>query len=604
MNFRNDIQGLRALAVLLVFTFHLSSGLMPGGFIGVDMFFIISGYLVTSIVYNKINKQKFSIIEFYEGRIKRIVPAYLFLLLIVSIIASIIFINSDALLFRKSLFWTLLFNSNNYFASLDSYFGAGNNENPLLHTWTLAVEMQFYLILPILLITIRNKKILVLILSMLTIGLITYSTIGIFNGNTGVMYFSLSSRMPEFLIGSLAAIIRLEDFNFIKRNVNILSVMGILAIILSAVLFDETTAFPGLTALLPCLGTLALLMSNESYFNRLLSSNFLVFVGEISYSLYLWHWPIMAFLRYNNNIYEFSLIEKVLITFITIILSLFSYYFVEKTLRNFPRKKFYVRFILLGGATFSMLLLVPKINRKVFDSQIEFMTPSFGMESHGATFKKIEKFGDTLSNNKKILLLGDSHALSMKNYLNIIGNKNHFSFRTITNNTYPTIPGLTNEQIKNNDFLNQYNMLMKHVNKEIPNSDIIILQFAGNGIKWKNELIKLIRNMNESQKLILISDYPTLDKNPVRINKGITRRIDIDQNYKIIQEKISPEVLKIIKLDPRCTYVDLSKSIVFEKAPFYKDTLMYYDQGHLNIYGSKVLARDTEQKFLKVLNIN
>lgn len=239
----------------------------------------------------------------------------------------------------------------------------------------------------------------------------------------------------------------------------------------------------------------------------------------------------------------------------------------------------------------------------MYDGQEELLSPSFGLDSHAQTFKKVEVFGDTLTNKNKILFIGDSHALCMKNYIDIIADKNGFSFKTITNNTYPTLPGLTSDKFENSKLLDQYTMLMKYVNQEIPKADIIILQFAGDGQKWSEGLKTLLSEMREEQKLIVLEDFPALDKNPVRINKDIIKRKDIEQKYTLVRNKISKNILNIIKSDPRAKYVDLTKNEVFENAPFYNDTLMYYDKGHLNVYGSKVYAMKTERIFLEGLNL-
>ena len=148
MQFRNDIQGLRAVAFLLVFIFHLNSHWLSGGFLGVDLFFVISGYLMTTITINDIERNKFSFTTFFEKRFKRILPAYLFFLLIISILGSFIFIYTDIYKLRLSIIKAIKFISNLYFSTGDSYFGAKLSENPLLHTWSLSIEMQFYLILP------------------------------------------------------------------------------------------------------------------------------------------------------------------------------------------------------------------------------------------------------------------------------------------------------------------------------------------------------------------------------------------------------------------------------------------------------------------------
>src|SRR5690554_2131327 len=157
MQFRNDIQGLRALAFLFVFLFHLNPSWLPGGFIGVDIFFVISGYLITSILMHQKAKGTFSFLTFYEKRIKRIVPAHFIMLIFVLIAAYYVFLYNDITNLKDAALRTALFISNMLFAKGQSYFGVGLNDNPLLHTWSLSIEMQFYFILPIIIIFIKNK---------------------------------------------------------------------------------------------------------------------------------------------------------------------------------------------------------------------------------------------------------------------------------------------------------------------------------------------------------------------------------------------------------------------------------------------------------------
>jgi len=147
--YRNDIQGLRAIAVLAVIFFHVNKNYLPGGFVGVDMFFVISGFLIGSIIFRQKLARQFSFVEFYKARYRRIVPAYLAMVSIVSILAAILFVPKDFAFFWQSLKSTLYFSSNQYFSEFGDYFGPSSHELPLLHTWSLAIEMQFYLLLPI-----------------------------------------------------------------------------------------------------------------------------------------------------------------------------------------------------------------------------------------------------------------------------------------------------------------------------------------------------------------------------------------------------------------------------------------------------------------------
>jgi peptidoglycan/LPS O-acetylase OafA/YrhL len=602
MEFRNDIQGLRAIAVLLVFIFHLSPEILPGGFIGVDIFFVISGYLISSIILFKIDGNKFSLLDFYYSRIKRIVPAYLFLLIVVAITAAFIFVPSDIANLRMGLFWSTLFNSNNYFATLDNYFGASSIENPILHTWTLAVEMQFYLFLPIILLFIKNKKFLILALIIASLLFLGYGTFEVLAKNKNVMYFSLLARTPEFFIGVLATLLPLRTSTFVKSNSLSLISLGILIIIASSFFINESSYFPGYLAVVPCLGTVLVLISSNNRISSALTNKSLVFLGEISYSIYLWHWPIMAFIRYHYDINGFNFFQISLVISLTILFSLFSYFFIEKAFRNYKGAKFYIPFAIISFTIVALINYIPRMNEKLIRIPIEYIAPTFGMNSHGKSFKAIETFGDTTYTGKKILLIGDSHALTMKNYLDILGKKNSFSFKTVTNDTYPTIPGLTPEIIKESRYYVQYKRLMDEVNKVISSTDIIILQFAGEGELWVIPIKAFVNSLKPNQSLIILSDYPSINKNPVRKNRGIVKNPKRDQQYDISFKPTSPKILEIINSNSNCYYINLVKSRVFENAPFYRDTLMYYDQAHLNVYGSKVYAENTEEKFMKRLN--
>ena len=172
MQYRYDIQGLRGVAVLLVFFFHLNANLLSGGFVGVDVFFVISGYLISGIILHKKEQNKFQFVDFYISRFKRLLPAYLVFLLVTFLAATLLYLPSDIIGVRNGVFWSSIFYSNKYLSTLDTYFGMSSQENPLLHTWTLAIEMQFYFLLPILLFFIKNKKLLNYVIFLITIVLL------------------------------------------------------------------------------------------------------------------------------------------------------------------------------------------------------------------------------------------------------------------------------------------------------------------------------------------------------------------------------------------------------------------------------------------------
>lgn len=602
MNFRNDIQGLRAIAVLFVFIFHLSNTYLTGGFIGVDMFFVISGYLISKIVHSKINKGTFSIIDFYIGRVKRIVPAYFFMLICAWVLFMLIFANTEIGKFKMAHFHTILFNSNNHFAKVDDYFGASSNENPFLHTWTLAVEMQFYFILPLFLLFIRNIKYLLTVLAIITVGLFGYSTYEIFNGNQANMYFSLLARSPEFFLGVILALSRIEEKVFIKNNATILSTLGIITLVLSAVLLTEQSPFPGVTSLIPCLGIGMVLIAPTSKINDWISNKTFAYLGEISYSVYLWHWPIMAFYRYTTERYEFTFTETIIVIGLTAIASLISYYLIERPLRGKNGLKFYVPFGIMIVLNVLMVYFVVPVKNKVSNIPDQYIFPNFGKYSHGKDFKKVDVFGDTTYTGKKILLLGDSHGLTFKPYLDTLGKKHGFSFRTITNDTYPAIPNIDYKEIFEPNRLSVYKNLEPHIEKEIARADLVIVFFAKEGIRWKDAIDKTISSLDSNQKIMFVSDYPSVDRNPVRATKGFIRNKDDVKKYKIIYTPTSPEVKAVISKYPNAEYVDMSEfKDFFKDAPFYKDTLMYYDATHLNRFGVIHYSEYSGNKILETI---
>lgn len=604
MKFRNDIQGLRAIAVLFVFIFHLSHTYLPGGFIGVDMFFVISGYLISKIVHSKINKGSFGIIDFYIGRVKRIVPAYYFLLIICWITFLFIFAPSDIGKFKLAHFHTILFNSNNYFARVDDYFGASSNENPFLHTWTLAVEMQFYFILPLLLLFIRNLKYLLITLIVISAALFGFSTYEIFNGNKATMYFSLLARSPEFFLGVIFALSRIEEKTFIKNNSNVISVIGLITLILSAVFLTEQSPFPGVTSLIPCLGIGMILISPMSKINYWISNKTFVYLGEISYSVYLWHWPIMAFYRYYTQSYDFGPIETISIILLTVICSLFSYYLIEKPFRKLNGKIFYVPLFIMGVANVLMVVFISKAKLKFSDIPSTYIFPSFGLSSHAGDFKGVETLGGKNLIGKRVLFVGDSHALTLKPFLDTLGKKHNFSFRTVTNNVYPTIPNIPLDSIQDKERRNIYEKLSPVIIKEFEEADIVFLTFfSKEGARWVKYLEKVVENIKPDQKLLLISDYPVIDKNPVRSNKDFIKNRTLSITYKKEFNKMPGNIIELFSKKDNLKFIDLSvNDSFFVDAPFYNDTLMYYDNTHLNKYGSIKYAEINEKVFMDGLN--
>ena len=295
---RPDIQGLRAAAVLGVVFYHLAHFLVPGGYTGVDVFFVLSGYLITQVLLRPMEAGRFSLGEFYRRRIRRLYPA-LFVVLAFVLVMGVAFF-PPALLSElvKSQFFTTLYLSNFLFTRGAGYFDIQAELKPLLHTWSLAVEEQFYLLYPLILFVLNKwlKRFLWPALFVLACLSLWAAQANLATHAAAVFYYPLS-RACELLIGALCVGFerRVTLPVVMQRGVSSLGAAGIAA---SFILINDTTPFPGVLALLPCLSTVALLVSPQGWTRHVLTWTPVVRVGDMSYSLYLWHWPLLAFARF------------------------------------------------------------------------------------------------------------------------------------------------------------------------------------------------------------------------------------------------------------------------------------------------------------------
>ena len=338
MKYRAEIDGLRALAVLPVMFFHAGFEVFSGGFVGVDVFFVISGYLITALIISELEIGQFSILKFYERRARRILPA-LFLVMSLCIPFSYALLSpSDFRDFGQSLVAVSIFSSNLLFWLESDYFDIATEFKPLLHTWSLAVEEQFYLIFPLLLLALwrlNNKILMLVLLSLIFCISIIYSHWGAYNVPS-FNFYSITSRAWELLIGVFLALF-LWNYSSPKSIAlnQFLSILGLTAICFSITTFDAKTPFPSFYALIPTLGTALIILSSThgTLVNKLLTLKPVVGIGLISYSSYLWHQPIIAF----ANIYFLETPTAgmfLALIVLALLLAFVSWRFFERPFRN------------------------------------------------------------------------------------------------------------------------------------------------------------------------------------------------------------------------------------------------------------------------------
>ncbi len=601
MNFRLDIQGLRALAVIFVVIFHLQHKWLPGGFIGVDMFFVISGFLISKGMIKQIDTKSFNYLQFIIGRIKRIVPAYIVMLLIVAIPSYYILIPSDMLAFLYDLRTSLFFYSNQIFAEANNYFGAKSYEKSLLHTWSLSIEMQFYFVLPLLIYLIpRRLYIGVFGIGTLLILIYTQYQINILSNKTG-MYFSLLARSAEFAVGVLVNFIPLSARTS-SKNKNILALFAIVILISSAFMINENSSFPGFLAIPACLATGLLIWIGDSKVNRVLETKSIVYIGTLSYSLYLWHWPILALYRYQAMRYELTILEIGALVLLIILLTVFSYYVIEEPFRKSSKKNVFIGVFSLALLTLSFWFVGRKMMYTIQEKEIVYTSPSgFNMNNH-SQYTGYFLMGDVKKPDDSIVVIGDSHALVMSAFINQVGADNNFNFSYLSTNYVPPLKGINDEAILDEYKKEYYDALPK--SKElITRSKIIIVvkNWSGDNNDYFSEVLnELISEMSPNQNLILLSDFPSLEINPMRQYKSIVQPADF-KNHKVIFPKIPQQITDIVEQQANVYIVNLNNQEYFKNAPYYNDTLMYYDENHLNQYGSVNYAKFEGYKLAELI---
>jgi peptidoglycan/LPS O-acetylase OafA/YrhL len=339
IHYRPDIDGLRAVAVIPVVLFHAGLPYFSGGYVGVDVFFVISGFLIASIISREIDENRFSIVNFYERRARRILPA-LFLVIGVTLIAALaISWPQDFVEISESALATIFFGSNIYFWRSIDYFATAAEYKPLLHTWSLAVEEQFYIFFPLFLILMTRKSRQLLIASLALAFVISLGlSINWAENRLAAGFYLAPARAWELLLGVFLALntVRTWSGRWLRE---IAAVAGLVLILASIAVFDSTTAFPGLAALVPCLGTVLVIQAGRgegapTQVARLLSRKSVVFVGLISYSLYLWHWPIFAFSRFWLGTTHLPLSWALSGAAIAFVLASISWSYVERPFRT------------------------------------------------------------------------------------------------------------------------------------------------------------------------------------------------------------------------------------------------------------------------------
>ncbi len=441
IKYRPEIDGLRAIAVTSVVLYHFDRTILSGGYVGVDIFFVISGYLITSIICRDFMLNKFSMINFWEKRARRILPALFVVVFSSLFVGYFVLMPREFEALGEQVQYNSMFLSNYLFYKQQGYFDISNELKPLLHTWSLSVEEQYYLIYPamlVLLLKFIKEKTLFTLLAIIVISF-AMSVYGVFYSPKSAFYL-LHMRAWELALG--AAIVFLSK-RYLQSTLvsNIASYAGFLLIVFSVTLFDDKIYFPGYSALAPCLGAALIIWSNSEKQNslaKLLSLRPIVFVGLISYSWYLWHWPALVYMKYiSSNTGELALGIMLVSTFF---ISVLSWKYIETPFR---KKRYLVKrerylavsavtsmvFISVGGFIYKSEGLPGRLSEPVANVVSAYkdinpmrekcMMPDLDKIKEANICQTLTVEGT----DPKFLLWGDSHADAIQPALNINSNK-------------------------------------------------------------------------------------------------------------------------------------------------------------------------------------
>lgn len=538
LKYRPEIDGLRAVAVLSVVIFHFFSEILPGGFVGVDIFFVISGYLITSIIYRDAENSSFSYVGFYKKRALRIFPALAMVLAVCLAYGWFYLIQGDYRSLGKHVFSGAFFFSNISLLLESGYFDTESALKPLLHLWSLGVEEQFYLIWPIVISLVATRKrwggCLYISILLFSFSYCVYSTIH----NAAISYYSPFTRFWELMVGALLSMLTFKSKSFtsaMAKYQDVFSILGVLLIFYSVFFISKDRQFPGYLAMAPVAGAFFVIATGgRSWVGRVLSFRPLVSIGIVSYPLYLWHWPILSFFRIKTAQAPNLKTGLVLIA-IALFLSVLTYVFIErrvrfganKTLKSVVVSLFLAVVGMLGVITF-VLNGIPERKVNLIANEYTSITnvyDYFGYGKivrwgvcHSVTPKAAVSNGCISTSKNQIFIWGDSYAAALYNGLRSVIDNNEIDIN-ISQMTDGNGPPFYNDSKRTDSLktLTQANdERLFFVKKYQPKIVLITWMISGanapvgkeNTLKSLGETVSKIKKASPNSRVVIVGPVP------------------------------------------------------------------------------------------------
>ena len=621
--YRPDIDGLRAVAVLAVTIFHFNKHWMPGGFIGVDIFFVISGFLITGIIYGK--GDGFSFADFYGRRVRRILPAAIFVTAITLVAGSLLMMPSDVKDLSGSAIAAALSAANVYFwLFLDtSYFAQSSETVPLLHMWSLGVEEQFYLVWPALMIIamkLGGKRLLATAALIIAIASFAVSEYYV-TRDPSFAYYMLPSRAGELLVGALLFL--WQDSRRISSAVaNAAGIFGLALIAGSLAVLDEKGGFPGVRSIVPAVGAALLILGGSHQSGLLakaLANSVARAIGLRSFSLYLWHWPVLAFYRYGYG--EPSLAGGIACAAAMLVLTEITHHLIETPFRAYSARWLATKAAPIFATTTAVMVLgyvliqnngyLPTDDRWAYKKELTqhyFNTRPASRYPFNCQMNKYEPAkwrsdacvnGDT-SVKPETLLWGDSNAAHYIGYLKAVAESEHFSFRNISHSSCPpvrVVDGLISKAQA--DSCRAFN---DSAFEESKNYKTVIVGGAWESYAMKGGQAQIAQTIHElatnGNQVIIALNVPLFaDLDRMCTAKAI-RFPGMDcQSRAVMPDTGDSEINKFLKEQsskyPNVATFDIRSRICKNGtcSAYDKDFLLYYDFGHINMIGSEMIGK-------------
>jgi peptidoglycan/LPS O-acetylase OafA/YrhL len=625
------VDGLRAIAVLSVILYHLGFKQFSGGYVGVDIFFVISGFLITRLIREEyLSTGKFSFSNFYIRRFRRLFPAFLATLAICFIVGALLLSNKLFSSLGHSTLYAIFSLSNIYFWKKVNYFTAESGLDPLLHTWSLSVEEQFYLFWPILIIFfLKNQNDLKLRVFILASFIISLFSSFYYINNQLVIFYLLPFRVFEFCIGAM--VVWLMQYKTTNQTLQELMIaVGLGCIFYPIFNYTNTTIFPSYNALMPCFGAALLIYSGDSkYLGLFLSNKLMVGIGLISYSLYLVHWPLIIFYKYYQDINTFEFPAQISLLTVSILFAYLMYRYIEQPYRKqniYLNKKFFSSAITIVSFICVFSFSVYTQNGWAWRTNTQTSINS----SYGGDGYQWQQVVGEANVSPVMTIYGDSHSKQYISSFDELGKRNHQSYEFFTHSACLSLPDITNlyQGKVNQSCIDMYENLKTKLRE---NNSTLLLAYrytknivnlkTGEEVSYKQEqqytqmllagLSRMLEDLGKDQKVIIFGGVPSAN-----INRGyidcvtapFTTR-DCYKKYPIQQGEFADlrdELKNFAKSREQVQFLDPYDALCDKQFchVIQDDQLYYSDHAHLTKVGTEKVIHYFSNVLLDTTNFS